>query len=362
VIIRHIRTRPATTSVRDTTSAIIDDGLRLDGAQNFIGDHLSIENGFDETMQVSRSSNITLQNSILAELIDEEHTWGTGMLINYSSVDHPLQNLSFHHNTWNRQQSRLPEISCEENEDDGTSNCTGRTLNLELSNNLIFDQGMGIWYDAAGTGGSSTGFNLNLNWIGNMAFNRSDYDLPIMNQDIGTTSGNQIFFSDNRYFQFPDLMNYALMGCCNGYPGDGAYSGTPSTAISARHAFPTLSYSDSEELLAYSVRYMGAFTRDPMDRRLLNPVASQTIATTGDFASRMKNPCGDAFNTDDASESAITDSDHDGMPDTWESQNGLNPSSQDSTGTTLGNAQGYTGLTNIEVYLHERHQTIIGVD
>ena len=120
VVMRHLRTRPASTSGRP--GGRLDDALRIDGGQNIMIDHLSIANGDDETVQMSRASNVTIQNSLLSELAVNTHPWGEGMLINYSSVEHPLDNLSFHHNVWNRLGSRLPEISCEENGDDGPSN------------------------------------------------------------------------------------------------------------------------------------------------------------------------------------------------------------------------------------------------
>jgi hypothetical protein len=47
---------------------------------------------------------------------------------------------------------------------------------------------------------------------------------------------------------------------------------------------------------------------------------------------------------------APSDSDHDGIPDTWESEHGLNPNSADDRNGTTHSAEGYT---NLEMYLSE---------
>ena len=52
---------------------------------------------------------------------------------------------------------------------------------------------------------------------------------------------------------------------------------------------------------------------------------------------------------------APTDSDHDGMPDSWEESNGLNPNDPaDAHGTYLSDA----GYTNVEVYINGLYQFI----
>ena len=65
------------------------------------------------------------------------------MLLNYSSSDHPQDSISIHHNVWNRIGGRMPEFSCESYPYGGK-----RKLNIELSNNLIWDQPINIWYNS----------------------------------------------------------------------------------------------------------------------------------------------------------------------------------------------------------------------
>lgn len=49
----------------------------------------------------------------------------------------------------------------------------------------------------------------------------------------------------------------------------------------------------------------------------------------------------------------ITDSDNDGMPDEWETANGLNPNKYDANGRNLS-----TAYDNIEVYINSLVETI----
>ncbi len=356
VIVRHIRSRPSANIVRTGQGYILDDAARIDGGQRVIFDHVSLSGGNDETFQISRASDITVQNSALSELVSD-HPY-SGMLINYSSVAHPLQNISLHHNLWNRQLGRLPEINCEPNADDGSnSNCSHR-LNLEISNNLTWDQGSEITY------GGADGLRVDFNWVGNMGFNRTAYTQPLISDDVFAYTDNRIYLSDDRYFQFPQLLNYSLAGCCNDWASDPDFNAqrpVPETVVSSRIAHPEISYTPAANVMSYALRYMGAFPRDPQDRRLLYPIAQRRIAVDGLWNTRSNDPCGDAFDSDTAP-SAPLDEDHDGMPDDWEITNGLNLTIDDSAALTLAALDPlYAGMTNLEVYLHVRHLQLIGL-
>jgi pectate lyase len=356
VIMRHIRSRPSANDVRPNQGDVLDDAARIDGGQRVIFDHLSLSGGNDETFQISRASDVTIQNSALSELVSD-HPY-SGMLINYSSVAHPLQNISLHHNLWNRQLGRLPEINCEPNEDDGSSSNCVRRLNLEISNNLTWDQGSEITY------GGADGLRVDLNWVGNMGFNRTDYTQPLISDEVFGYSDNRIYLSDDRYFQFPQLLNYALAGCCNDWASDPEFNAqrpVPQTVINSRITHPAISYTPAANLMSYALRYMGAFPRDPQDRRLLYPIAQRQIAVDGLWNARSNNPCGDAFDTD-AAPVAPLDIDHDGMPDDWETANGLDPSVNDAMELDLAAFDPLlTGMTNLEVYLHFRHLQLLGL-
>jgi hypothetical protein len=136
VILRHLRLR-----------AGAPDSLRLGGVRDAIVDHCSFASANDENLEITRSSSITIQHSVIAEPQGDHYRWG-GVLVNYSKNVMPLDRITIHHTVWNGVAGRLPEISCEENADGpGVSNCAGHTLNIELSNNVLWDVSDPIWFN-----------------------------------------------------------------------------------------------------------------------------------------------------------------------------------------------------------------------
>jgi hypothetical protein len=110
-------------------------------------------------------------------------------------------------------------------------------------------------------------------------------------------------------------------------------------------------------LPTYAAKNVGAFPRDPMDRRLLEPISSNTIASQAINGTDYFN---DAFTLDTAPPPP-TDNDNDGMPNDWEVANGLNPTVQDHNGTQLSKKfTGVEGYTNLECYLNELSDKLIG--
>ena len=119
-IVRHLRTRPA--------SGDFPDALRLRYSRNGVIDHLSMGNASDESVEISYTNNVTIQDSILAETIGDHAQYG-GMLINYTNpaAGYQLDNLTIVRNTWNRILGRMPEFSRE-----SAGAAAGTTLHVEL--------------------------------------------------------------------------------------------------------------------------------------------------------------------------------------------------------------------------------------
>ncbi len=333
-ILRHIRTRPA--------GAGLDDGLRARYTKNAIVDHCSIANASDEAFELSFSTRVTIQDCMLSETLGGHAQYG-GMLINYSNPadGFPLTEFSIHHNMWNRIAGRLPEVSRE------SEAAAGSTMDIELADNLLWDAGFFI------TVAHTTGYPAGLlpvfyrfNWIGNRIHVRPDFPYGAIDFQVNDSNYTTVFFSDDTMNLYPDRHEYALSYCCNDYP-----TATPSNlpfafALGSRHPFPTITYMPSTALYAYMLANVGAFPRDPMDRRLLTPLRTGVIDPTP----RDENPYGDAFAHDwTTAPVPPVDTDLDGMPDNWETAHGLNPNLDDHNGTNLSAA----GYTNLEVYLNE---------
>ena len=339
-ILQHIRIRPVSDSVSD-------DGLRLRYTRNAIIDHVSIGNALDEAVEISYSNDITVQNTIIAETIGGHSFYG-GVLMNYSNPAYGfgLNNVSLHHNIFNRIEGRLPEGSRE------SLAAANSTMNLELSNNLYWDPNFFIALGGS-TGvvtdpsGNPYPIYWKINAINNYFRTRTDFPYGMFDDTIMRTATNQLYVSGNAMSAYPGRSDYQLFYCCNDYP-----SVTPNTSAQAatklttRLPFPSITYTPADQLRTVLLNTAGAWPRDPMDTRLLRSVATDTIAA----APRNTNPAGDALLPAIASPPAPpTDTDADGMPDSWEIARGLDANVANTNARTLSSA----GYTDLEVYLQE---------
>ena len=323
VILRHLRLRGGT-----------PDSLRLGGAHDIIVDHCSMVGAEDENVEVTRSRNITIQQSFIAEPWGEHYKWG-GVLINYSTDQTPLENITIHHTVWNGVAGRLPEMSCEENGDGrGRSNCTGHVLPIELTNNVLFDVFDPIWFNRC-TGNNEgndcpengPSYSLRLNLVGNVMVRRSsaDPDAPFADP-VFAHRGNAVYATDNLLFRGTSQVP------------SGGRGNTP-----ARHRFPAVSLTPAGALLASLARTGGPWPRDRMDERLasylVRPIDSRPASWRDDQGVNQ----GDAFGPPTSPALAVQrDADGDGVPDGW-------------SGTGCG-----SGYTRLECYVNQLAESRTG--
>ncbi|MBK9257933.1 MAG: T9SS type A sorting domain-containing protein [Saprospiraceae bacterium] len=340
VIIRHLRSRIGDRNLFPSSNWIAEDGITIGGVHRAIFDHCSFAHATDEAVDISRSSQISIQNCILAETLGSHADLG-GMLINYSTEQSRLDSLSIHYNVWNRIGGRMPEISCE------TAYCNGKTINLELSNNLFWDPRIELWYE--GNTGFGGNYFVRMNAVNNLFYARPQYSNGMYHFDLLNFSQNQLYFSGNKLNLYPQYSDYQLFYCCNDFN-----SGHPNTnfglaqRLSTRLNFPSIQNISSELLPVYIFQNAGAFPRDPMDTRLMNYIQNGEIPNI-DISVPGAN---DAFSIV-AELSGPLDTDSDGMPDYWENIHGLNQSIQDHNQTNLSEKiSGITGYTNLECYLN----------
>ena len=341
-ILQHIRIRPGLTAPGD-------DGLRLRYTRNAIVDHVSIGNAIDEAIEISYSHDITVQNTIIAETVGSHSFYG-GVLMNYSNPAYgfKLDNVSLHHNIFNRIEGRLPEGSRE------SAAAANSYMNLELSNNLYWDprffvelgQSTGVVTNGAG---DPYPIYWNLNAVNNYFQVGSSFPYSMFDDLILRRSGNHLFVSGNKMNLYPTRSDYQLFYCCNDYSSvtDPSNSAGLAQKLLTRNAFPAITYTPTDQLRTYLLNNAGAWPRDPMDTRLMGFVASNTISG----AAPNTNPAGDGLLPAyvGSPPAAPADTDSDGMPDTWEVTKGTNPNVANTNAHTLS-AVGYTDL---EVYLNE---------
>ncbi len=355
IIIRHVRSRPQDETAFPSPNYVLDDAFRLDGARNVIVDHCSFANAIDECVQISQSSNISFQNNMLAETLGP-HFYLGGMLMNYSTQELPQDSISIHHNIWNRIGGRMPELSCE------SPYGSRRPLNLELSNNLLWDPQINIWYNSnINPTGSVDSFFIKLNWVNNLAQARNSFGNGMIAHNLLEIAGNNMFASGNKMNLYPMYSDYDLFYCCNDFNQAGNNPNTDlgvATRRPSRHPFPDITYDSADSLRNYILNNVGAFPHDSMDRRLLKPVQTGTIDPTPVDA---VDHYADAFIVS-GSPAPPVDTDNDGMPDYWETRYGSNPSLANHNDTTLSMLfSGVSGYTNLECYLNDLADSLSGI-
>lgn len=341
-ILQDIRLRPGL----DGPS---DDGLRIRYTRNAIVDHVSIGNATDEAIEISYSHDITVQNTIIAETVGGHSFYG-GVLMNYSNPANGfgLDNVSLHHNVFNRIEGRLPEGSRE------SLAAANSYMNFEMSNNLYWDPNffvaLGLTTNSlTNASGNPYPIYWNLNAVNNYFRTRSDFPYGMFDDQILRTPRNNLYVSGNKMSLYPTRSDYQLFYCCNDYQSvtNPADSAQQAHRLSSRNPFPAITYTPTDQLVNLLLNTAGAWPRDPMDIRLMRSVATNTIAT----APRNTNPAGDALLTAYAgpAPAAPADTDNDGMPDAWETSRGLNPNVANTNAHDLSSA----GYTDLEVYLQE---------
>ncbi|WP_137144837.1 Ig-like domain-containing protein [Mycolicibacterium sp. CR10] len=341
-ILQHVRIRPGP----DGRS---DDGLRLRYTRNAIVDHVSIGNATDEAVEISYSNNITIQNSIIAETLGGHSFYG-GVLMNYSNPAYGfgLDNVSLHHNIFNRIEGRLPEGSRE------SLAAANSTMSLELSNNLYWDPrffiALGVSTNVVTDArGNPYPIYWKLNAVNNYFRTGAQFPYGMFDDQILGVPGNQLYVSGNKMSLYPTRSDYELFYCCNDYGSvtDPDDSADRAQQLSSRHPFPAITYTPTDALPADLLNRAGAWPRDPMDRRLLQSISQDTIAS----ASPNTNPANDALLPaySGAPPAAPADTDGDGMPDAWEIVRGLNPNAANHNASHLSTS----GYSDLEVYLQE---------
>ncbi|MEO0044407.1 MAG: hypothetical protein RL329_3855 [Bacteroidota bacterium] len=369
VIVRHLSCRPYETGFRAASGWLDGDALRLDGAKNVVIDHCTFTHATDESVQISRSSNIIIQNSLLAESIGEHYEQG-GMSLNYSVAGKRQDSISIHHNMWNRIGGKMPEISgalSKERPDD--KDCMNNSLNIELSYNLFWDIPTHITYNSSINPAEPehSDYGLNANFLNNYAVGRTSYNGGMFHNHFLDVYKNNLFSQGNRMERFSQYADYQIFTCCNDFAEEGNHpnkqTGT-ANILKERHPFPMITPTPTDSIKIYLLSQVGAFNafstekRDPLTRRLLTPVlAGKPDANLVDGSDYYK----DAFQLDfKTPPPPPLDTDADGMPDEWEIKYGLDHTTPDHNGMILSiRLTGYGTYTNLECYLNQLAASLV---
>jgi len=299
-IIRYIRIRMGINGDNGKDALSISDGT------NYIFDHVSISWGRDGTLDINGTDidNITFQDCIISQGINNQN-----------------------HSTGGLMQSGQWSMIRSLYIDNKTRNPKARGTH-EFINSVLYN------WDTNGYIMGNTSGTSECNMLGNYFI----YG-PSSNSGThftGSTSSFYIYAKDN----WVDTDK------------DGTLDGTlisdygSATVMTSAFNYPGVNnLMSAQNALAYVINNVGSsLNRDEVDKLLISQIKS--YGTLGSIIDRESdNGINNNVGTVDSGTSP-TDSDQDGMPDSWESNNGLNSSSADDDGDTDGD-----GYTNIEEYL-----------
>jgi pectate lyase len=285
---------------------------------NVIVDHCSVCWAIDENLSTwYECSDITFQWCISSEALDNSlHSKGPhskGLLVGDDAY-----NISVHHNLFAHNDRRNPLLKA-------------NTI-VDVVNNVVYNWGSAAMHHSNYEG---TDLAIKANFISNYFKPGADS----RNYEISTSSssmppGSEIFIKGNIGPHRPNdtLDEWDIS------------NNTGSFVKSTPHDFAPVTTWSALETYAKVLLYAGAVipNRDSVDRRVVKSV----IDSTGSLIDSQDEVGGwPVLN----GSTPPQDTDNDGMPNAWETAQGLNPDdSTDVNGTDLSNE----GYTNIEVYIN----------
>jgi hypothetical protein len=313
------------------------DALSLGGAERVIIDHVSTSWGMDETLSVTRSSDVTVQHSIVSEsLYDSYHPegpHGSGSLLRgdgrggYTFIG----NLYAHHYL------RSPAVGGEQDPPPGQPR---GGLDIDFANNVIYNWGFVPSHTVEGLG------QLRLSYVSNALVAGRGSLLPA----CAFAVFDPLPDDDLSLFRSGNLMDSTWDGALDLQPAPASAFVGVFTLVDEPFVFarPPLQLLTAQAAFAQVVSRVGAsLPRDAVDARVID----QLLQQTGRIIDSQDEVGG--WPADPEPREAPRDADRDGMADKWESRHGLDPEDpSDRNGLQLG-----PPYTNLEVYLDELAQT-----
>lgn len=328
-----------------------DDAFGDLGHKNLIIDHCTISWSTDEALTFYRGDSLTLQWNMISEPLNYSYHFETG---DADFESHGFGGIwgslhgTFHHNLFAHCKSRNPRFG------GNTSYAVGAIESADFRNNVIYDWGLYTVY-----GGEGGQYNLVNNYYKYGPSTGSGTKYRIVNVDSNAT------FSLAKYYLSGNYVDGSTTNTSNNWSGAYMLGGNAADTVKSKVYTPFLAgylpSSTDAALVAYDTVLKGAGctipNRDTLDKRIVNDVKNRTgrlIDVQGGYPHATP-----YAQTVDAWPYLATatppiDTDHDGMPDAWETSNGLNPNNANDRGLFAAN-----GYTNLENYLNGITATIV---
>ena len=348
IIVRYMRFR-----VGDRYQKLVDtngnpvngsggaDALSGTGPSNIIIDHVTASWSNDEALTIYRGDNLTIQWSMMSEPLNYSYHWETG---DTDYEQHGYGGIwgakrgTMHHNLFAHCRNRNPRFA-------GISTYTPNTVgveNVDFRNNVIYNWGINTVY-----GGDGGNYNVVNNYYKYGPNTGSGVKYRICNP--GNTPYGKWYVNGNH-------VDGSSTNTADNWLGVAPAGGSADKPMVKADSPLELGYpvGSQSAIDAYEAVLQGAGcslpNRDTLDQRIVNDVRNRTgkiIDVQGGY------PHGTAYEqTVNAwpalnSTTAPPDTDHDGMPDTWETAKGLNPNNASDRNGIASN-----GYTNLENYLN----------
>lgn len=336
VIFRHLRIRPPPRP--SSINGNQYDGLRLWQQDKVIIDHCSISWGVDETVDFYESNDVTIQWSTIEEAqTNAGHPDGPNH--NYGLIQGPDgRRIAVHHNLFASNLNRNPAIA------NGPA---------DVRNNVAYNVRHGFVHHNPASGA----FNI----VGNYYKQGPDNTLfPFFFDDENSTPAASLkyFLADNFIDDPGDncsrVVDDPWTDKCHPTFADmnAPVSLRSPTAFDFANTVPGwIAVTTQPAAQAYELvlARAGAFPRDAVTTRIVDEVKSRT----GSFGVQANDRPADLM-AGLSAKAAPKDTDNDGMPDEWETANGLNPAVDDSASVRP------SGYTAIEEYINGLADALAG--
>lgn len=351
VILRFMRFRCGDYNVYDENGVLPDRGnadlkgssagaLDVGDANQVIIDHVSTSWSVDEVLSVTRSNNVTVQNSIIAEALQNSYhakgAHGFGSLIR-AAQNHD-GGYTYYRNLYAHNDMRNPGVgpfqpSSSLSEAEQLSLLREYYLQFDFVNNVVYGWGA---RQGESIDGSKDG-RVEINMVNNYYIANASSDDP---QAIWDDEKNDAIYAYQSGNKVDGNRNSTLDGSNGGWAMFTGFDA--SQQISSRWEYPAVATGTAEAAFEWVRQYVGAsLYRDAVDERVIN----QMLTNTGGLIDSQEDVGG---LPSIPSKTAPADTDRDGMPDAWEEAQTL-----DKNNAADGNA--YTldsHYTNLEVYLN----------
>ncbi|MBQ5506113.1 MAG: hypothetical protein IIT85_03095, partial [Prevotella sp.] len=360
VIVRYMRFRLGNKNV------LLDGADGWDGFGGFdqedlIIDHCSISWSIDECLSVLGNKNTTVQWCLVAQsLVNSGHSKGAhGYGGNWGG-----SGASFHHNLLAHHTSRTPRL--------GPRPTTQLDERMDMRNNVIYNFGGNGCYGGEGMKvnivnnyykpGPGTPTSYKGKRIAGIGIRTNNYVEQYPDYEPALHIWGKYFVEGNVNSKYSDVTNdnwtYGMYNQINANDCDGTYTQRTKDTIRINQPIPfvTTTTHTAEDAYQRVLDYAGAsLSRDSFDQLMVSDTRNGTASFTGNGLSQGFINSQDDNKPSGASSSwsawptlesttVPTDTDGDGMPDSWEDTHGLNKNDASDGATT--DEDGYTNLEN----------------